>query len=117
MVGTIDLGGAPEQAVSDGKGHIYVDLEDKDSVAVVDAKAMTVTATYASAARAAAAPASPSTRRTTCCSPHAAIPQNMVMLNADDGKILAALPIGSGATAPPSIQRPWKRSARRATAR
>ena len=26
IVGTIDLGGAPEQAASDGKGHIYVDL-------------------------------------------------------------------------------------------
>ena len=35
VLGTIDLGGAPEQAVSDGKGHIYIDLEDKDSVAVV----------------------------------------------------------------------------------
>src|SRR2546423_1805735 len=30
VLGTIDLGGAPEQAASDGKGHIYVDLEDKD---------------------------------------------------------------------------------------
>src|SRR5277367_4861264 len=38
IVGTIDLGGAPEQAVSDGKGHIYVDIEDKGNIAVVDAK-------------------------------------------------------------------------------
>src|SRR5438046_629794 len=29
VVGTIELGGAPEQAVSDGKGRVYVDLEDK----------------------------------------------------------------------------------------
>src|SRR5260370_28116982 len=29
IVGTIDLGGAPEQAATDGKGHIYVDIEDK----------------------------------------------------------------------------------------
>src|SRR4029077_6989839 len=35
IVGTIDLGGAPEQAVSDGKGHIYVDIEDKGNIAVV----------------------------------------------------------------------------------
>ena len=48
MVGTIDLGGAPEQAVTDGKGHLYVDLEDKDSIAVVDAKTLTVTATLRS---------------------------------------------------------------------
>ncbi len=46
VVGTIDLGGAPEQAVTDGKGHIYVDIEDKDNIAVVDAKTMAVTAHY-----------------------------------------------------------------------
>src|SRR6201999_3315910 len=46
IAGTIDLGGAPEQAVSDGKGHLYIDLEDKGSIAVVDAKALKVTATY-----------------------------------------------------------------------
>jgi DNA-binding beta-propeller fold protein YncE len=46
ILGTIDLGGAPEQAVTDGKGHIYVDIEDKDNVAVIDAKAMTVTGHY-----------------------------------------------------------------------
>ena len=38
IVGTLDLGGAPEQAVTDGKGHLYVDLEDKDKIAAVDAK-------------------------------------------------------------------------------
>jgi DNA-binding beta-propeller fold protein YncE len=43
IVGTLDLGGAPEQAVTDGAGHIYVDLEDKDQIAAVDAKALKVT--------------------------------------------------------------------------
>ena len=46
IVGTVDLGGAPEQAATDGKGHIYIDIEDKDNVAVVDAKTLTVTAHY-----------------------------------------------------------------------
>src|SRR5207244_698165 len=46
IAGTIDLGGAPEQAVTDGKGHLYVDIEDKHNIAVVDAKTMTVTAHY-----------------------------------------------------------------------
>src|SRR5579883_2525088 len=46
VLGTIDLGGAPEQAVSDGKGKIYVDIEDKGNIAVVDAKTMKVTAHY-----------------------------------------------------------------------
>jgi YVTN family beta-propeller protein len=46
VLGTLDLGGAPEQAVTDEKGHIYVDVSDKANVAVIDAKAMTVTAHY-----------------------------------------------------------------------
>ena len=46
VVGTLDLGGAPEQAVSDGKGTIYVNISDKANIAVVDAKAMKVTAHY-----------------------------------------------------------------------
>ena len=37
---------APEQAVSDGQGQVYVDIEDKDQVAVVDANALTVTGRY-----------------------------------------------------------------------
>ena len=46
IAGTIDLGGAPEQAASDGQGHLYVDLEDKSQVAVVDVKTLKVTAHY-----------------------------------------------------------------------
>src|SRR6202011_872189 len=46
VAGTLDLGGAPEQAVSDGKGTIYVNITDKSNIAVVDAKNMKVTAHY-----------------------------------------------------------------------
>lgn len=43
VVGTIDLGGQPEQAASDGKGTVYVNVMDKSNIAVVDAKNLTVT--------------------------------------------------------------------------
>jgi len=46
VAGTVDLGGDPEAAVSDGKGTVYVNLADKMAVAVVDPKALTVTKTY-----------------------------------------------------------------------
>jgi hypothetical protein len=46
LAGALDLGGGPEQAVSDGKGTIYVNISDKANIAVVDAKTMTVTAHY-----------------------------------------------------------------------
>ena len=43
---TLDLGGGPEQAVSDGRGTIYINISDKANIAVVDAKTMTVKAHY-----------------------------------------------------------------------
>jgi DNA-binding beta-propeller fold protein YncE len=46
LLGTIDLGGVPEQGVTDGKGHVYVTIQDKANIAVVDAKTMKVTTHY-----------------------------------------------------------------------
>ena len=45
---TLELGGKPEFAVSDGQGKVFVNLVDKDEVAVVDTKAMKVTAKWPS---------------------------------------------------------------------
>ncbi len=39
---TIQLSGKPEFAVTDGKGKIYVNIEDKSLVAVIDAKTLSV---------------------------------------------------------------------------
>src|ERR1700675_4601891 len=36
----LDLGGSPEFAVADEQGKVYVNIKDKDEVAVVDTKAM-----------------------------------------------------------------------------
>jgi len=41
--GSIDLGGAPESAVSAGGGRLFVNLEDKGAIAEIDAAAMRVT--------------------------------------------------------------------------
>src|SRR3984893_14848398 len=46
VVGTLDVGGQPEQAVSDGKGTVYVNVMDKANIAVLDANKLTVTAHY-----------------------------------------------------------------------
>jgi hypothetical protein len=44
-VGILDLGGDPEAAVSDGKGTVYINLGDKNAVAVIDARVLSVTKT------------------------------------------------------------------------
>src|SRR5580704_4103968 len=40
--GTVTLEGKPEFAAADGKGHVYVNIEDKSEVFDIDAKALTV---------------------------------------------------------------------------
>ena len=96
VVGTIDLGGAPEQAVSDGKGRVYVDLEDKGSIAVVDAKTLKVTATYDLQGKGGTCAGLAMDVKNNILFAACRSPQTMVILNAGDGKILDTLPIGAG---------------------
>src|ERR1019366_2457912 len=96
IVGTIDLGGAPEQGASDGRGHLYFDVEDKDTVAVAVAGPPKVPAHYELGGKggppAGLALDTKNNRLFVCCRN----PATCVVLNADDGKIVATLPIGGG---------------------
>ena len=96
IAGTIDLGGAPEQAVTDGKGHIYVDIEDKENIAVIDAKTMTVTAHYDIAGKGGTCAGLAMDLKNRILFATCRNPQNMVILGADDGKVITTLPIGQG---------------------
>ena len=96
VAGTIDLGAAPEQAATDGKGHIYVDLEDKGQVAVIDAKTMAVTAKYDLGAADLTPAGLALDVKNHILFAACRNPASMVILNADTGKILATVPIGTG---------------------
>lgn len=96
IVGTIDLGGAPEQAASDGQGHLYVDLEDKNSIAVVDVKALKVTSTYPLGANGGGPGGLGLDAKNHILFAFCHEPADVVILSAVDGKILATLPIGNG---------------------
>ena len=94
-LGTIDLGGAPEQAVTDNNGHIYVDIEDKDSVAVIDAASMKVTANYSLNGKG-SEPAGLGLDAVNGILFVACHSESMVMLDAKTGAFIASLPIGKG---------------------
>ena len=96
VVGTIDLGGSPEQAQSDGQGHLYADLEDKDSIAVVDVKSMKVTTTYSLQGKGDGPGGLGLDAKNHILFAMCHNPATCVVLNADDGSILATLPIGNG---------------------
>ena len=45
VVGTIPVGGAPEYSASDGKGTVWVNLEDKNAFVTIDVKSLKLTRT------------------------------------------------------------------------
>lgn len=105
VVGTIDLGGVPEQAVTDGKGTIWSVMQDaQGSVTRVDARTMKATAHFAlgdvGGCNGLAFDAGNRVLFAACAvsgNPPVQPPQPMmVILNADDGKILTKLPLAGG---------------------
>lgn len=102
MLGTIDLGGTPEEAVGDGKGMLYVVMQDMPgSVTAVDVKTMKAVAHYSLGDKgrcnglaldvknkvlfaACAASGNP---------PAQPAQPMMVILSATDGKVLTSLPL------------------------
>lgn len=98
QIATIDLGGGPEFAVSDGKGLIYNNLEDKNSLNVIDAKTLKVIKNY---------PLEPcggptglamdkeNQRLFSVCRQN----KGMSVIDISTGKVVQTLPIGAGVDA------------------
>jgi DNA-binding beta-propeller fold protein YncE len=96
ILGTIDIGGAPEQAVTDGKGKIYVDIEDKNAIAVIDAKTMTMTGKYDLSSKSGGCAGLAMDVKNNILFAACRDKNDMVILSAIDGHIIADLPTGQG---------------------
>jgi len=97
VVGTLDLGGAPEQAVSDGEGTIYINISDKANVAVVDAKKMAVTAHYDLSSKGSGGSGLALDAKNHVLFAYYRQPSPVVViLNAQNGNIITTLPTGTG---------------------
>ena len=93
---TIDLGGAPEQAAFDGSGKIYIDIEDKDAIAVVDANTMTKVGQYDISGKGGGCAGLALDAQNSILFAACRDKKNMIILSAADGHILTDLPIGNG---------------------
>jgi len=107
-LGTVDLGGTPEQGVADGKGTLYVVMQAESNIAVVDVKAMKTTAHYDFAEKGGrcnglALDVKNSVLFIACgnnamTAPPQGTPSTptMVIMSAKDGRILTTLPLAGG---------------------
>jgi YVTN family beta-propeller protein len=95
VLATIPLSGRPEFAAHDGRGRIFVAIEDKGTLAAIDANGMKVTSEWSMA------PCDSPTglamdrkkgRLFAGCSGN----KVMAVVDAQDGKLLASVPIGAG---------------------
>jgi DNA-binding beta-propeller fold protein YncE len=75
---------------------VYVDVEDQDNIAVVDANTLKVTAHYSLAGKGGGPAGLGFDAKNHILFAMCHEPATCVVLSADDGKILATLPIGSG---------------------
>jgi DNA-binding beta-propeller fold protein YncE len=94
VAGTIPLGGKPEFAVADGKGRVYVNIEDKSEIVALDAKALQVKSRW---------PLEPCEEPSGLAfdSEHGRLftvcrNRLMAIVDATTGRIVTTLPIGSG---------------------
>jgi DNA-binding beta-propeller fold protein YncE len=95
--GTIPLAGRPEFAVSDEKGHVFVNLEDKSMIAEIDSRKLTVAARW---------PLAPGEEPTGLAIDRqhrrlfaGCANKLMAVVNIDNGRVITTLPIGSGVDA------------------
>jgi DNA-binding beta-propeller fold protein YncE len=94
----VELGGKPEFLAADGKGKAFINLVDKDQVVVVDTKNMKVVTKWPTAPGGSPVGMSMDPKRNRLfigCRR----PQKLIVMNAEDGRIVADLPIGSGVDA------------------
>jgi hypothetical protein len=96
VVGTVDVGGAMEQAQSDGQGKLYVDVEDEKKIAVVDVKTLKVITKYDLGDGAGEPGGLGLDVKNHILFAMCARPNVCVVVNADDGKVLTTLPLGNG---------------------
>ncbi|MEO8734326.1 MAG: YncE family protein [Flavobacteriales bacterium] len=94
VITNIALPGQPELAVSDGEGHIYVNLEDKSKVCAIDARSWKVEHTWP------LAPGEGPSGLAMDVKTHRLFSncdnKLMVVMDAQSGKVIKTLPIGDG---------------------
>ncbi len=97
VLATFPLGGKPEFAVADGRGMIYVNIEDTSELAAIDAKTHKVTTRWPLKPCEEPSGLAMDTQKRRLFS--GCSNKVMAIVDADSGKLLATAPIGDGVDA------------------
>ncbi len=92
VVKTLDLGGSPEVAVSDGKGHLFDNLESENEILKIDSKTMKILRRWPLAPGVSPSGLSMDTANKRLFS--GCHNKLLVVMNAANGKVIQTLPIG-----------------------
>jgi YVTN family beta-propeller protein len=96
VVGNIPLDGRPEFAVADGKGTVFLNIEDKNEVVAIDARKAAVVNTWPMAGCEGPSGLAMDQKNRRL---FAGCDKVMAIVDADSGKLVATLPIGDGVDA------------------
>jgi len=91
VVGTVDLGGKPEEPALDGRGNMFVNLEDKSSIMEFDTKTLAVKGTWSLAPCDGPSALAADTKNHRL---FAACDKMIAVFNPDTGKVVATPAIG-----------------------
>ncbi len=97
VLATIPLGGKPEFAASDGKGQVFVNVEDKNEIVAIDARKLSVIAHWPLTGCEAPSGLSMDTKNRRLFA--GCDNKVMAIADADTGKVVATVPIGGGVDA------------------
>ena len=94
VAGTLALGGKPEAAVADGKGHIFVNIEDTSELVQFDANKLTVETRWKISPGEEASGLAMDLKHRRLFS--ACSNKMMVISDADHGRVITSVPVGAG---------------------
>jgi DNA-binding beta-propeller fold protein YncE len=99
LAGTIPLGSKPEAAAADGKGHVFVDMQETNMVAKIDARKLVLEQSWPTAPCEAPSSMAMDIKHNRLFLGCRGKSPMLAVMDASNGKVIATLPIGAGTDA------------------
>lgn len=99
LAGTVPLGSKPEAAAADGKGHVFVNMQEKDLVTKIDSRKLVAEESWPTAPCQQPSSMAMDTKNNRLFIGCRGTTPMLAVMDASNGKIVTTLPIGTGTDA------------------